>query len=144
MPPKGKAKTAPRRSERYQLVLQEIAAAKTAAKQALVDLRKRRRAEKQRHQRVIKKASMLGASELMEIAGLRNMTMQDLARFATEMGVADAVAPAASAEVPNPVPPDAHSHDSSSSHAMEADHPPAEDLLIDIEAALFEGAAMES
>ena len=95
MPPKGKPKALPRRSERYQQVLQEIATAKNAAKQALMDLRKRKRAEKQRHQRVIRKASMLGASELMEIAGLRNMTMQDLSRFADEMGVPQSAAPPA-------------------------------------------------
>ena len=95
MPPKGKPKALPCRSERYQQVLQEIATAKNAAKQALMDLRKRKRAEKQRHQRVIRKASMLGASELMEIAGLRNMTMQDLSRFADEMGVPQSPAPPA-------------------------------------------------
>jgi hypothetical protein len=83
------------RSERYQQVLQEIATAKNAAKQALMDLRKRKRAEKQRHQRVIRKASVLGASELMEIAGLRNMTMQDLSRFPDEMGVPQSAAPPA-------------------------------------------------
>ena len=102
MPPKRKPKALPRRSERYQQLLKDIATAKNAAKQALSDLRKHKRAEKQRHQRVIRKASMPGASELMEIAGLRNMTMQDLARFAEEMGLPQLAAPPAIEGPTNP------------------------------------------
>jgi hypothetical protein len=38
----------------------------------------------------------------MEIAGLRNMTMQDLARFAVEMGVPQSAAPPAIEAPTNP------------------------------------------
>ena len=95
MPPKEKAaakakpKAAPTRTERFTHVMADLRKAKEDAKKQIVNLRKQVRSEKQRHKRIIRKASMLGASELMEIAGLRNMTMDDLARHAAEMGVAD-------------------------------------------------------
>ena len=121
MPPKGKARAVPNRSEHYQAVLKEIQAGKEAAKKTLADLRKRRRAEKQRHNRIVKKASMLGASELMEIAGLRKMTMQDLAKFANEMGVADAPGNVIAAPGANPASASTQAHEGSEDEAGEPD-----------------------
>lgn len=136
MPPKGKAKAAARSSNHYKQVLLELSTARTTAKQALVDIRKRRRAEKQRHQRVVRKASMLGASELMEIAGLRNMTMQDLARFATEMGVADGVPAALIPAAANPGSVTTVHHDEQEDEAVDADEVIDDVPPIDMDAVL--------
>ena len=86
---KAKPKAEPTRTERFTRVMADLKKAKEEAKKQIVSLRKQARSEKQRHERIFRKASLLGASELTEIAGLRNMTMEDLARHAAEMSVAD-------------------------------------------------------
>ena len=84
---KAKGKAAPTRTERFTTVMADLKKAKDDAKKTIATLRKQVRSEKQRHKRIIKKASMLGASELIEIAGLRQMTMAELSKYALEMGV---------------------------------------------------------
>ena len=84
---KAKAKACPTRTERFTTVMADLKKAKDEAKKTIATLRKQVRSEKLRHKRIIKKASMLGASELMEIAGLRHMTMAELSKYALEMGV---------------------------------------------------------
>jgi hypothetical protein len=86
---KAKAKAAPTRTERFTTVMADLKKAKEEAKKQIVNLRRQVRSEKQRHKRIIKKASMLDAAALMEIAGLRHMTIEDLARHAIAMGVAE-------------------------------------------------------
>ena len=97
-----KAKAAPVRSQRFTAILEDIKDQKKKAQQLLTELRSKKRNEERRHRRIIRKASMLGASELMEIAGLRRFTLQQLAEHAEEMGVSSAGASSSSAP---PAPP---------------------------------------
>ena len=99
-----KAKSAPVRSQRFTAILEDIKDQKKKAQQLLTELRSKKRNEERRHRRIIRKASMLGASELMEIAGLRRFTLQQLTEHAAEMGVSNAEASSSSAP---PAPPPA-------------------------------------
>ena len=105
-----KAKAVPVRSQRLTAILEDIKDQKKKAQQLLTELRSKKRNEERRHRRIIRKASMLGASELMEIAGLRRLTLQQLAEHAEEMGVssADASSNSAPPAAPpaDPVPPE--------------------------------------
>lgn len=90
MPPKAaKAKAAPARSARYAAVLEEIRAAKDAAARELKAIRVRRKNEDRRHKRIMRRASLLGASELMEIASMNKVSMAELRAHAAENRVAD-------------------------------------------------------
>jgi len=125
MPPKAKA--APVRSARYTAVLAELKAAKERAAQELKAVRQRKKNEERRHRRIIRKASMLGASELMEIASLRHLSLQQLADHAAENNV-PAGGPAE--EPPAPNPPEPHeAGDAPGEHPRRAapPAPPAED-----------------
>ena len=97
-----KAKAAPVRSQRFTAILEDIKDQKKKAQQLLTELRSKKRNEERRHRRIIRKAAMLGASELMEIAGLRKFTLQQLTEHAAEMGVSNAEASSSSAP---PAPP---------------------------------------
>ena len=97
-----KAKAAPVRSQRFTAILEDIKDQKKKAQQLLTELRSKKRSEERRHRRIIRKAAMLGASELMEIAGLRKFTVKQLTDLAAEMGVSNAEASSSSAP---PAPP---------------------------------------
>ena len=97
-----KAKSAPVRSQRFTAILEDIKDQKKKAQQLLTELRSKKRSEERRHRRIIRKAAMLGASELMEIAGLRKFTVKQLTDLAAEMGVSNAEASSSSAP---PAPP---------------------------------------
>ena len=62
-----KAKSAPVRSQRFTAILEDIKDQKKKAQQLLSELRSKKRNEERRHRRIICKASMLGASELMDL-----------------------------------------------------------------------------
>ena len=97
-----KAKAAPVRSQRFTAILEDVKDQKKKAQQLLTELRSKKRSEERRHRRIIRKAAMLGASELMEIAGLRKFTVKQLTDLAAEMGVSNAEASSSSAP---PAPP---------------------------------------
>ena len=108
MPPKAaKAKAAPARSARYAAVLEEIRASKEAAARELKAIRVRRKSE-DRHKRIMRRASLLRVSELMEIASINKVSMADLRAHAAENRVADGGpvpnVPPAAAEAPAEAP----------------------------------------
>ena len=84
MPPKGRNV---QRSVRYSQLLKDLAAQKEEAKKTLKSLRNVKKLEDRRHKRLLKGASKLDAKDLMELAGLKNITIGQLASFASEMGV---------------------------------------------------------
>lgn len=106
MPPKAaKAKAAPARSARYAAVLEEIRHAKEEAARQLRVIRARRKNEERRHKRIMRRASLLGASELMEIASMNRVSMSELRAHAAENAIAEEpvhVPPAAAAAAPAP------------------------------------------
>jgi DNA topoisomerase VI subunit B len=106
MPPKAaKAKAAPARSARYAAVLEEIRHAKEDAARQLRVIRARRKNEERRHKRIMRRASLLGASELMEIASMNRVSMSELRAHAAENSIAEEpahVPPAAAAAAPAP------------------------------------------
>ena len=90
MPPKAaKAKAAPARSARYAAVLEEIRVQKIEAAKALQAIRTRRKNEDRRHKRIMRRAGLLGASELMEIASMNKVSMSELRAHAAENRVAE-------------------------------------------------------
>ena len=75
------------KSERFVEVMSGLTAQAQEAKKNLKAVRKAQRIEKQRRKRVIKAASKLGPSELMEIAGLKSITLAELSALVQEMHV---------------------------------------------------------
>ena len=106
----AKAKAAPTRSARYQGVLEEIRKAKAEAAKTLQQIRARKKNEDRRHKRIMRRASLLGASELMEIASMNRVSMEDLRQHAQENRVPDVAAPPA-AEAAHAPAPDAPAHE---------------------------------
>jgi hypothetical protein len=84
MPPKGSTTA---KSTRYARVVTDLMAQRQAAKKLLTNLRKEKRLEDRRHRRLMKSASKLDARDLMELAGIKNVTMGTLASFIQETGV---------------------------------------------------------
>jgi len=87
MPPKGRRNASANKSERFVEVMATLTQQAADAKKNLKEVRKAQRNEKQRRKRIIKAASKLAAPELMEIAGLKKITLEELSRLVTEMHV---------------------------------------------------------
>ena len=87
MPPKGRRNGNVNKSERFVEVMATLTQQAADAKKNLKEVRKAQRNEKQRRKRIIKAASKLAAPELMEIAGLKKITLEELSRLVTEMHV---------------------------------------------------------
>ena len=84
MPASG---TSARRSHRYNLVMQEITAKKAQAQKELKELRLKNNKEDRRHRRLLKAAGKLDAPALMEIAGLKSFSINQLVGFCNEHGI---------------------------------------------------------
>ena len=84
MPPKG---IAPVRSQRYSVVCDNMKVRKQAAKDELKALRGMKKREDKRHKNLMKRAKALECRDLVELAGIRNMTMGQMMAFCDEMGV---------------------------------------------------------
>ena len=87
MPPKAARQTMAAKSERFVEKMKELTQKASEAKKHLKEVRKSQRVEKQRRNRIIKVASRLQASELMEIAGMKDITLVELSSLVTEMHV---------------------------------------------------------
>ena len=87
MPPKGRRNASTNKSERFVEVMATLTQQAADAKKNLKEVRKAQRNDKQRRKRIIKAASKLAAPELMEIAGLKKITLEELSRLVTEMHV---------------------------------------------------------
>ena len=87
MLPKARRATVASKSERFVEVMNDLTAKAAEAKQHLKAVRKAQRTEKQRRKRIMKAAARLGASELMEIAGLKQITVSELTDLVQEMRV---------------------------------------------------------
>lgn len=87
MAPKAKRVPVASRSERFVEVMASLTEQAAAAKRNLKEVRKAQKIEKQRRARVIQQASKLNASELMEIAGLKKITLAELSDLVQEMHV---------------------------------------------------------
>jgi len=98
MPASG---TSAKKSYRYSQVLNQIVEQRNAAKKLLTDLRKQKNKEDRRHRRLMKSAGKLDAKDLMELAGIKQISLGNLAQFCTELGVdASGVTVASSGSVP--------------------------------------------
>jgi hypothetical protein len=84
MPPKGSSTA---KSTRYARVVTDLTAQRQAAKKLLSSLRKEKRLEDRRHRRLMKSAGKLDARDLMELAGIKNVSMGTLASYIQETGV---------------------------------------------------------
>ncbi len=84
MPPKGNHVL---RSTRYQGVVENIRNKRQEARDLLQSLKKQKKAEDRRHRRLMRSATRLDARDLMELAGIKNITMGQLGEFCDETGV---------------------------------------------------------
>ena len=84
MPPKGGNVL---KSQRYAQVMENIKKQKEEAKELLKNLKKTKKKEDKRHKRLMNSAAKLDAKDLMELAGIRNYTLAQVAAFAAECGV---------------------------------------------------------
>ena len=86
MPPKA----SPRRSNAYKERLENILKEREEARKRLKVLKTMKKAEDRRHRRLLKAATKLDAKDLMELAGIKNFTLAELATYCADVGVADA------------------------------------------------------
>jgi hypothetical protein len=85
MPPKA----SPRRSNAYKERLETILKEREEARKRLKVLKTMKKTEDRRHRRLLKAATKLDAKDLMELAGIKNFTLAELATYCADMGVAD-------------------------------------------------------
>jgi len=101
MPPKTPA----RRSQRYSGVLNKINEERASARKKLKELKAQKKAEDRKHRKLVKAASKLDARDLMELAGLRKLSLKQLVDYCQELGVDhDGVATPSSAAAASTVP----------------------------------------
>ena len=85
MPPKA----SPRRSNAYKERLENILKEREEARKRLKVLKTMKKTEDRRHRRLLKATPKLDAKDLMELAGIKNFTLAELATYCADMGVAD-------------------------------------------------------